>query len=151
MEAAAVWGLLPTPGAGGALAALAARANLGFERDLHRIRQLLHARQQTGAALIAESQLLGGVAAGLEGLEGLQGTRWVACGQWRWAGGGGAVQGGGWRDAGQRGIIGDGPRVCQALGPVMMAAKPLTSLAAFRRPAAPRARAAACIALQLRK
>ena len=69
-------GRLPTPQvAGGALAAAAPAAHLGAERDLHRICQLLHARQQAGAALIAESQLLGGIAAGLEGLEGLQG-RW---------------------------------------------------------------------------
>lgn len=54
-------------------AAVAAAAHLGAQGDLHCICQLLHARQQAGAALISEAQLLGGEATGLEGLEGLQG------------------------------------------------------------------------------
>ena len=53
-------------------------AYLGPQGDLHRIRQLLHARQQAGPALIAEAQLLGGIAARLKGLEGLQRRRAAA-------------------------------------------------------------------------
>jgi hypothetical protein len=46
--------------------------HLGPQGDLHRICQLLHARQQPRAALIAKAQLLCGVAAGLQGGKGLR-------------------------------------------------------------------------------
>ena len=66
---------------------MAAAPHLGAQGDLHRVRQLLHARQQAGTALIAEAQLLGGEATGLQGLEGLQSG--CTCEGWWWAGGAG--------------------------------------------------------------
>lgn len=56
-------------------------AHLGAQSDLHRVRQLLHARQQAGAALVAKPQLLGGIAAALKGLEGLQAAAAAAAGR----------------------------------------------------------------------
>lgn len=48
------------------------RPHLGAQSNLHCVGELLHARQQARAALIAETQILSGVAAGLDGIKSLR-------------------------------------------------------------------------------